>query len=110
MIAQKLLQASRLKVVGCEPWNQKGEIQPRQLKDHVAQRLLDLLDHAYGAAENPNGFDGLFSAADMFFFPQSAVRGLADDIDAAQDMSEGLDRHIQRIQQRIARTEVDPAG
>jgi len=78
--------------------------------DPVSTRLLALLDHAYDAAENPHGFDDLFTMADSFFFPRSAIEGVADDILQAGDVSVGMDGHIKRLQDLIDRSEVNMAG
>ncbi|WP_420862208.1 alpha/beta fold hydrolase [Algirhabdus cladophorae] len=79
-------------------------------QDTFSARLLALLDHAYDAAENPNGFDDLFTVADSFFFPRSAIAGLADDMDQAQAVSAGMDGHLKRLQSLIDRSEVEMAG
>lgn len=70
-------------------------------------RLLSLLDEAYNAAEDPNGFDQLFVEADAFFFPDSAVVGLADDIAEAEKLSPQLEGHITRLQTLMDRAEVE---
>lgn len=74
-------------------------------QDPIAARLLALLDHAYDAAENPNGFDGLFSAADRYFFPNAADHGVAIDVVEADNIERGLDGHITRLQALVDRSE-----
>ena len=72
-----------------------------------AARLLALLDTAYETAENPDRFDDLFTEADRFFFPRSAMDGVASDL---ADVSPRLDGHIARLQGLIDRAEQHVAG
>ncbi len=79
-------------------------------EDDLATRLLSLLDRAYDTAENPHGFDDLFTSADQFFFPNSADNGLAGDIHQAKSADSRLDTHISRVQSLIDRSEGEVLG
>ena len=79
-------------------------------EDDLAARLLSLLDKAYDTAENPHGFDDLMTEADLFFFPRSAVEGLASDILQAKAADNRLNAHISRVQNLIDRSEGNVLG
>ena len=72
-------------------------------------RLLDLLDSAYAAPNEPERFDELMEAAKRYFF-KTGGEELAADIPYAVEFDGRLAPHIDRIQSMLDATSLAPAG